>query len=129
MLPMHCQNYERPFPIKRVTALDGGGDFELVLLPAGHAPGLYEMKRMFSRHVAALAGSVVIKSTWKDPTSGAQALTSPALGLNASGPLGLASNVLMVSDGTEPLVYSGVFSGVTGAPFFEALGVVYFLGS
>ena len=125
---MQCKKYIRPWPIQKETALDGQGPFSLTVLPAGHPPGLYEMKRMFSRHVAALSGSVIIQSTWHDPTGGSQALISPSLGLNAAGPLGLASNVLMNSDGIEPLVFSGVFTGVTGAPFFEAHGTLYFIG-
>jgi hypothetical protein len=116
------------WPIQRASNLDGSVPFSLVLLPAGHRPGLYEIKRMFSRHVAPTAGNIVLQNTWHDPTSGLQTYTSPTLGLGAQGPLGLASNVEAHSDGTQPIIYSGTFTGVTGTPNLEAIGAAYFLG-
>ncbi len=117
------------WPIQKISNLDGSTPFSLVLLPAGHRPGLYETKRMFSRHLAPLTGSLAIQSTWKDPGAAfLQVLPSPPLVLTVAGPLGLASNVECYSDGTQPLIYSGVFTGVTGPANFEAIGAAYFLG-
>jgi len=115
------------WPPQSIRHLDGSQPFNLIVLPAGHRPGLYEMKRAMGRKVAPTAGSVVVTSSWQDPDDGPQALVSPSLGLNATGPLGLASNVLVESDGSMPLIFSGVFTGVTGPADMSARACVVLL--
>jgi hypothetical protein len=87
----------------------------LVLLPAGHPAGLYEIHRMFMIRGTVITGKLTISTTWNDPNIGASAQILEGLNLfgDAGHQLPIDSHLMVKSDGTAPIVMIGEFSEIS----------------
>ena len=88
----------------------------LTLVPAGHAPGLYEVTANLYMKTAAVTGNCSGSFfSWSEPTVGAATLVFGALAVTTTG---LLFTVLrsILSDGVDAITYTITPALITGAP-------------
>ncbi len=100
---------------QRLTGLDGTSSPNMVLLPAGHTPGVYDWTTSFDKQVAGSAGTLVCALNFKHPEGGVRQLTRGSFSVVGTGGFSI-STLAFESDGTRQVDVDNTFAGVTGGP-------------
>jgi hypothetical protein len=99
----------------RLTGLDGSSNPNMVLLAAGHTPGVYDWTTAVDKQVAATGGTLTCTLNFKHPEGGVRALARGSFSLVGTGGFSVSA-LSFESDGTRQIDADNVFAAITGGP-------------
>ncbi len=101
-----------------IIGWNAGSTLQVVMLAAGHTPGLYSIDVCVVVRVAASAGTAARSILYSAPNFGSTSIAGfGGSSLTVAGnPVGSFTTLSVMSDGSGPVTFQFVPAGVTGSP-------------
>lgn len=119
-------------PVARVEGYTAASTLSLLLLAAGHTPGLYIIASTIIARVAATAGSLLRTITFPAPlfegTGVVQGLANIAINTPGNSNTNFTS-ISLYSSGAGPIHFHFTGTGVTGSPVLDVTARAIYLGT